>query len=247
MVGRVSQAGQAVAAFFVEGTAFENEDGSFQLSLPPGSHEITVVGAFAPRTVAVAVRAGQTSDVGEIAVRRGAAIEGVAMNAEGTPAVNLEVLTSAGGEERSAVDLDGRFRFSDLAPGQYQLTGAAAKGFLRPVSFDLQEGQTLPVRLQAEDAGRLAGGVVDSAGLPVRFARVEIRSSDAVVLGTLCDRRGEFFFEGLSPGLYQVVATGPSGVSSERAVDVRGRAETRADLQLPTRVSTEVDLADGEM
>jgi hypothetical protein len=251
VVGRVTLAGQPLTTFFyVEGAPFETEDGSFQLGLSPGEHELTVAGSFAPRTFPVTVKAGQQVDVGEIAVGRGGVIEGVALSPDGAPAVGLDiVLTSGGSEERCPADHDGRFRFTDLAEGPYQLSAAGAQGFVRPVSVHLVEGQTLPTQLQAEAAGRLAGSVTDAAGSLVRFARVELRGpAEDTILMTVCDRRGEFAFDGLAPGPYRVIASGPaSGLSAERTLDVRGRGETRAELRLPTLVAAETDLLEGEL
>ncbi|MGC4119183.1 MAG: carboxypeptidase-like regulatory domain-containing protein [Myxococcales bacterium] len=253
VVGRVVKAGQPVTSFFVDGSSFESEDGTFQLSQAAGTREITLAGSFAPRAIPVTVRPGQTTDVGVIAVAASSSIVGVVRGPDGAPAAGLEVVLrypDPSGEERASADVDGRFRFVDLAAGEYQLSAAGAQGLVLPVHVQLQEGQALPVSLSAEASGRLAGSVSDAGGSLVRFAKIEVYGpTPNEVQTTACDRAGEFSFDGLQPGTYRVVAASATSnsVSTERVVEVHGRAVTRADLRLPVAVLAAGSADDSEM
>ena len=149
----------------------------------------------------------------------GASIEGRITNSvTGEPVIGATIRAI---DEHSYVftgttDSSGTYRITGLAEGDYRAE-ISKNGFndtvvpLRSLenifaNRDVHVAGDIPVRMDArmDPFGSLRGRVVDEDGKPAAKVRVEISS---VVDGTtLTDEHGEFFFTGLHPRAYTVVA-----------------------------------------
>ena len=118
---------------------------------------------------------------------------------------------------------DGRFRFTGLRPGKYQLLAGRAGGIYVAAEFGqrdwkgpglnitLGENQTLrDARIEMAPTGTISGRVADDSGSPA--GRVRVMAIDAsykygkeslgIVQSTLTDDRGEYRMFWLPPGRY---------------------------------------------
>jgi len=118
-------------------------------------------------------------------------------------------------------DGEGRFRFPDLAPGDYFLVahrdGYSDRAYQVERS-DFVAQKELPVELHRQ--GVIAGRVTDGSGLPIQRATIEAlrpRNGGGVDVagGTESNDLGEYRLASLDPGTYRVRATFREGRSSE--------------------------------
>ena len=75
--------------------------------------------------------------------------------------------------------------------------------------------------------GVVTGVVVNPAGTPVPGAAVELRRGPSRVAATTADRTGQFRFEKVAAGTYQVRASAPGLAAASVAITVDDRALTR--------------------
>jgi hypothetical protein len=118
-------------------------------------------------------------------------------------------------------DGEGRFRFPDLAPGDYFLIahrdGYSDRAYqVERSDFVAQKELSLELHRQ----GVIAGRVTDGAGQPIQRATIEaLRPRNGggidVAGGTESNDLGEYRLAGLNPGTYQVRATFREGRNSE--------------------------------
>ena len=119
-------------------------------------------------------------------------------------------------------DGEGRFRFPDLAPGQYNLLahrdGYTDRAYIVEKS-DFSEQKELPVELRPQ--GLIAGRVVDGFGQPLQSVRIEALAPKTrggkieVINSVQTNDLGEYRLSGLNPFTYQIRATYREGRSSE--------------------------------
>jgi hypothetical protein len=119
-------------------------------------------------------------------------------------------------------DGEGRFRFPDLAPGQYNLVahrdGYSDHAYIVEKS-DFIEQKELPVVLRPQ--GLITGKAVDAFGQPLRAVGIEALGSRTrggkieVINSARTNDLGEYRLSGLDPASYQIRATYREGRSSE--------------------------------
>ncbi|HEX5715073.1 MAG TPA: carboxypeptidase regulatory-like domain-containing protein [Thermoanaerobaculia bacterium] len=129
-------------------------------------------------------------------------------------------------DEKTTTDPDGRFRLSRVSPGAVQVQASAPGYRSGEVLVQVpEEGETEPVEITLGPGTSLEGQVLDRHGLPVRRARMELRTRPgnprSSVSGSMADEEGRYEMVDLEPGPYEVAAY----------LDHRGRA-TRAAVEI---------------
>jgi hypothetical protein len=211
-------------------------DGRFVLDgLAPGAYGLLVAAeGLAPgRAEGVAVRAGEVSDAGAVALGEGGAIEGIVRGDDGAPAPGERVIVSrvlAGVETFGDAGLevpsgaDGRYRAGCLAPGRYRvwLARGEALSFERtmhrprpeaeddPSVMEVAEGETVFFDLFRTDFGEVLGTVADPDRRPLRLTVNLVREGAGEPLPRVAkpDASGAYAFRGLVPGRYALVLAG---------------------------------------
>jgi protocatechuate 3,4-dioxygenase beta subunit len=202
--------------------------GQYALTLPPGGHAGWVaLPGYVPVDLEVLMEGATTRDVRLVP---GARIAGrVVAEATGRPAAGVEVALSWSAESRvERSDPDGRFDFSELEPGHYQLVArqAALVGTTAPIPVALAETRADLVLVLARGLV-LAGRVLDPGGRGVADGRLEERPATAAgaPIRTRTDSTGRYLFEGLLPGIHEVTAGAegrrPTQASARLSGDVR--------------------------
>jgi hypothetical protein len=166
-VQRVPVRGAAEGAFRIDG-------------LPTGSFTLVLAAEGRPETRStIALRAGQTTDVGAVRVSRGAAVRGVVRDADGNRIPRALVQPSRGGladnpamallqppSTSTRTDDHGEFALVDLPPGRQQLI-ASAEGFASGKSERLvlaAAAEVTGVEIVLDHGGRIAGTLQVAAG-----------------------------------------------------------------------------------
>ncbi|MEE8104574.1 MAG: carboxypeptidase regulatory-like domain-containing protein [Planctomycetota bacterium] len=141
----------------------------------------------------------------DIVLRRGKALAGTVLWADGSPMRHACVIALfAGGgfrHRRTAMtDASGRFRLQGLDTGKYKVTAVNAAGSIA-VTQDCDAGR-MDVSLRVEQAGIIEGIVVDDRGFPCRqtFATSVVAGDQSSRIGP----GGRFRIAGLAPGHYDV-------------------------------------------
>ncbi|NVB39274.1 hypothetical protein G6O69_15630 [Pseudenhygromyxa sp. WMMC2535] len=93
---------------------------------------------------------------------------------------------------------------SGLAPGEVELELGCRGARLDSLRLELAAGERERRRVDLEPTGALTGRVVGREGEPSPRTLVQVRGP--MELSALCDARGEFSFEVLPPGRYEVSA-----------------------------------------
>lgn len=219
------------------------EAGSYQLQVETASR------LYLPVTErSVELREGAGQEVA-ITLDRGAAINGVVRNTDGSSARNFRVsltMRESGGrvQRRSASsDADGRFVF-DLLPAGIATLEINANGFL-PVKQDnlaVPAGADVPVTLTVDRGTQLEGRVTDEDGNPCPNVNVIARpygdSSFRAVSQAITGPDGRYAMSGLRAGTYVVYAVrrggGRSTASQSQSISVE-RPGARLTLDIPLR------------
>lgn len=179
-----------------------------------------------------------------VVVGKGSISGSVVVAGTGQPArrarVGLSGGTDVGGGRSTTTDDMGRFAFSALAEGRYNLTASKAghvngsygqRSPGRPgTPIQLADGQKLEVQLQITRGGVITGTVLDEhaeamPGTPVRALRYVMQSGQRTLQSAgsgQTDDRGVYRIYGLQPGEYIVYAT-PRNTTQN--VQAAGQAE----------------------
>ncbi|MBK8095614.1 MAG: carboxypeptidase regulatory-like domain-containing protein [Planctomycetes bacterium] len=200
-------------------------DGAFALDgLPPGACTLVIeADGHARHEHELTLVAGQTTDVGELALPRGVTLTGVVRAADGrgiaaalvrrrlggmldNPALSM---FSGGGGVTTRTDGEGRFALPDLSPGRIQLH-VTAKGFsgTRSERFELAPGeQRTDVVIVLGHGGSIAGRLLVGPGMQTAdfLVMAQEQQSQATMSGTIA-ADGTFTITDLEPGQYNVQA-----------------------------------------
>lgn len=208
-----------------QGHAFEDERGAFLLEgLDPGKWEVFAVaeGFGLPQPTEVVLPQGADAEI-VIELERAASVAGRVLDPDGAPVSGAHV-----GPEISALNVgrmarvledrpgartdgEGRFRLEGLTAGVTSLV-AQAEGWAasEPLAVDASAGQEIEdVVLTLRVGGRLTGEVWGEDG--ERLGGVSIMATipgSITPNATNADDAGEFVFERLTPGDYQVITMG---------------------------------------
>lgn len=186
----------------------------------------------------LALKAGQTLDLGVVRSRPGVAVTGrVVSKEDGDPVAGAKVralrsLNGGSSLERTATsDEEGRFELGGLAEGRYELHSEAKPEFV-PLVAEGIEAPAGGLTLELERAATLEGSAIADDGAPLEQLTVVARpvnprapSSHAGTPEVVDRESGRFRIEGIAPGRFVVHAR------------ARGRLAAR---------SAELDLAAGE-
>jgi Carboxypeptidase regulatory-like domain len=158
-----------------------------------------------------------------------ASIEGAVVQIGTTQPITKAIVELSGGGGRSPLvletNVDGKFAFQNLVPGQYTLK-ASRGGYLenpRGRSISMNAGQAMKdVRVAMVPLGTVSGRVFDSTGEPLvnvsvralRYSYDDGKRLLKIITTDTTDDRGEFRLFWLPPGQYYV-----SAVPRGRAVD----------------------------
>ena len=241
-----------------KGTVITEEDGTFILpSLAKGTYSVSCVadGFTDKRTSGVESGAAAIT----IQMDRRGSIAGVVYAGRaGSPMTRftLTLLRQRGdgrpystGVSQAVSSGDGKFVFQQADPGTYLLE-ARGKGFAPTQSgtFDvLAEQQTKAVEIIMSKGGQIKGIVVSSSGAPLDNALVELNENGFVdhqliaifdslpgatkteIPKTRTNSKGEFQFEMIVPGVYQI-AVEKTGFASRAMNDISVVKEQTTDV-----------------
>jgi hypothetical protein len=221
----------------------DGTNGSFEIDrLAPGTYSvlIRVPGNSMARVDGIKVRAGATTDAGEIVLARGLRLEGRVVrddNGAACPGAVIRIDRGSGpaswsGQTSDAMtvsDVRGRFSLDALEAGRYVLTVDHPEFAPLQRSVDLEaETATTDRELRLGNGGEIRGTVVDAEGLPLAgvdiFMFRGMRGYDRRVVAT--DEDGSFRFPRVAPG---------------SRVLMRSRSRTGFNSQIKT-----VEVRDGE-
>ena len=182
-----------------------------------------------------------------------AAAEGFDLDGDGVQEVLLGFsIVGAGGDVRGAGILILGFLASEGGFALEEAIDAGQGEFFIPVTVDL-EGDGRPevvyviysqgtvllgvgkVENYVDPTGTVRGRVIDEEGNPVQGARVKLSLPRSLNMKATTDENGEFVFEGVPAGTYQLEAywRAPEGLRHERVlVDVKPGQETQATLTM---------------
>lgn len=183
------------------------------------------------------VSSGQDSATSQIALRRGAPVNGVVLGPDGSPVPGARVLYSGASEwaqqadprrDVATADDQGQFRFGALPAGTFRFIARAedhAPGNSELVTLDGSTGRS-DIEITMEPAAIVRGRVESRDGTPVASARIRI----AVKIDGFFQSRtrqaysaddGTFEIRGLARRELQLVALHASGSSQITDVDMR--------------------------
>jgi protocatechuate 3,4-dioxygenase beta subunit len=222
--------------------------------LPPGPLRLVAraPGYLLRDTPTLVLVAGQSPPAARLELVRGAAISGRVVDARGAAQAGAEVRCvgagaddlvvlyeplplaaeaaalggagrAVGGAKATRTDARGAFTLDGLLPGRVHLEIARAPLVpLRTGDWTLTPGQHLDAgALTLRDGVLLAGRVVDEAGSPLAGARVTTTPTAGLFAET--DAAGAFQLA-LTPGAYEVTATGRAGGAASTKVRVDAAA-----------------------
>jgi ABC-type multidrug transport system ATPase subunit len=225
-----------------------DEGGDYRLAAPTGGSYLVICAApgYHPTVATVAVAGAPVRH--DVALGTiGATLAGV-VSAAGTaePIMGAAVsLVDVHGDVAGATitEPDGRFAFTGLAEGSYTLTVAASS--LQPVAHgvDVPAGGRVTHDVEVAALVQLVGVVRNrSAGAAVPEALTTLISPAGHVVGSvITDADGGFVFDGLSAGVYTVIATGYPPAATEVPVGPGVPAQAVITLEPPTLPSGPYD------
>jgi hypothetical protein len=190
-------------------------DGTFALRVREGAYDLTVTAAgFAPRTLRA--QASASAPPLEVTLENGVEISGRVTRGE-VPVDGVDIFIISGGDAPPVqTGADGRFRITDLAPGQVTLA------FKKPAEL-IQATRTVTapaadVNVEVPAGGRIAGRVIDkSNSQPVTSFDAGITRGSAAVMRTPAMRAfasddGSFAIDGAPVGSQTLSVTAPGYV-----------------------------------
>ncbi|MEM9488994.1 MAG: carboxypeptidase-like regulatory domain-containing protein, partial [Myxococcota bacterium] len=266
IIGKVAfDNGGAPAAFtvtagFPPGVPVANSTGEFAVAdLPPGKYDVTFRGAgFAPRTVRdVVVTAGQDSDMGTIAVKRGRSVSGRVVASDGTAVGGATVVVARqvfgdgtsirAGASAGMDEFLGAKSIESDAGGYFAIEGIG-RGEMQIVAESDEVGRSLPAVIPAGDqditrdlqlrpfgsvTGKVTVGGEPAANVPI-MAAAKTGSQQTIMVQTGQD--GTYVFERLPEGPHRLTANLMKGftaaTSSGADAEVIGGQQVRADIAI---------------
>ncbi len=224
-----------------EGQAWEtlvDRDHRFAFdALPPGAYRLELVGIGVIRDRIVLDGRNEV----EVEFPMRGVIQGLVMG--GTPEMEARLISDTYGWERTvALSPQGQYRFTELPPGTYRVrVGDQEVG---PVEIDGNTIQRMEVLdLRPPHRASIRGRVRDAEGNVLPEVPVRLLQAGNLVAAVETALNGEYVFENMPPGEYQLVALGPPDVV--RTVRLEQDKEILLDLQLgPEPVAEEAPTAE---
>lgn len=221
--GRVVDAasGAPVEAFTVIGDRvsqpFESPKGEFTLDVPEKLETISVMASGYPSAKQVAV----TNEPLVVQLARGHTLRGHVKNEQGEPLGGVVIGAHTEGEGQSVESAgDGSFEVSNLPADAGSELDFVKRGFVRK-SIGVKAGQeTLDVVLRR--GVTVTGRVVDRTGAAVADVMVGASSAvhGAAPLSVSTNERGEFLFDALAPGRWDIETQRENERGAAKDVDI---------------------------
>lgn len=221
--------------------AISDAAGQFTIrSLPAGYHNLICsnAGYLTVEMSEIAVEEGMNTANVELRLTQGALLEGMVTDFAGEPIEGARVVaidTSDGLRKISkSSDLTGRFVFDNL--GRYPVDIAVEKNGFADVRLFEVPVNSQQITIQLEALGGLRGTVLQEDGTPLRAFSVSPRIYEGdreltkVPARTFQSEDGFFQFDGLEPGLYNVIIGAP-GFAQATIESVSVQSNQWADLQ----------------
>jgi len=244
----------------VETREFEDAEGRFRLlGLEPGSWDVRAIAPNIGSSEWLALELPRaTNEPLVLALRLSASIAGVVLKPDGSPAAGARVEHSASGpgsawagaanwiEDGGArCDEHGAFFMDRQEPGSLVLH-AAAEGAApsEDLSLELAQGEARKdVVLKLREGGRVRGKIYDKQGeLQAGRPIMAVFTSTSEVMQDTSDARGEFGFEHMRPGDWQIIAI----ASQDAMMEAAGAEEVDATAFMQDMKFKLITIADRE-
>jgi len=225
-------------------SSFTHPEGRFEMQLGPGAFELTAsADEYVEGKTQALVREGETVEVKVYVSKQGAVVAGkVNIRGGGNPQGTRVLLIQAeseteamskalfaddvSGGKMQIVGEDGTFRFESVAEGNYVVI-AQHEGYAMSNSglLTLSAGQRLEnVSITLSSGGGLEGHVYIDGQLAPNALVIILGPGGTKTTNT--DANGYYYFDGLSGGIYQLVAS-PVGSADVDDINMSGLFETR--------------------
>ena len=193
-------------------------------SLPAGTYDLTITlnGYNTAQVTGVVVAAGQSVSTGQINLTAAATINGAVSTSDLAQSLSgLQVSLFHNGSliNTVATDQNGNFHFSGLAAGTYQIVPSGYSYFASDETIQVAAGQTFDNASVILQPGGEIGGVLTGPGGPVAGAPVYAFDSQGNANVAYTDTAGNYLFEHLALGSYNVFAA-TNGPASASAINV---------------------------
>jgi len=214
-------------------------DGTFMLEgVPPGSLIVTATAqGFAERELSVAV--GPDDDLSvDIGLSAGAMIAGRLVASDGvTPITGVVGLTDIDRQSASTNNTgpEGRFTYSNLAPGRYRLAAHAREGAAERVVTLAKNEKLDDVVLVLAGGGTVRGIITGLSAAELQRTSVAVAPSKRVSIGLTAkpDERGAYSIEGAPSGSATVRATVANRRILTRTVEMPASGDLTVDFAFP--------------
>lgn len=194
----------------VTGTVQTSSDGSFGFSgISPGTYTLYVNGINLVNVPSVTVTAGATVSNVTLAIRNGSSIVGRVTDSAGQPLarVLVSLFTPDDTIVQRVTDSAGNYRIDHVEAGTYFVTldlhGPTTSASITVSGAD---GEVKQADFTLAIAAHLRGRVLDSAGNPLPFATVELRSNGSALGAEPADANGIFDIALTAPGTFDLLA-----------------------------------------
>ncbi len=237
-------------------TPFASKDGSFSIAAPAGPMMLSIAGpSFITHRAKLSAAAGEPKDLGTITVKRGRAVKGTVVDADGSPVANAEVaagrLLTGGGRElnirsegigvhTTKTDDKGAFLISGFDERPFTVVaGLAGKG--RSTSLHVPRGKgDVTVKMKLEPTGALSGvASLDGKPLPQTAIIASPRGATLSNFFVITGEDGSFALDMLTPGRYIVQAMLGGGANKPKdmhifSATVKAGERTKVDMAIKT-------------
>ena len=211
--------------------SFSDETGKFTLSeLGAGDFSLTVASdGFVPALVDVKLAQGESRDVGDVVLDRGATITGRAIEKRSKAPVpgatvrlakpgltgfmqRIQAMGSGGGTPTVLAGTDGTFRMGGVPPGPYLLQADSERLSPGEASVVVEHGiDPDPVTIELVEGGVVHGTFRNKEGNPVAGAMIMPAQGGFPDMGngTMTDASGHYRLENLAPGEWTLMFARP--------------------------------------
>lgn len=169
---------------------------------------------FDPKAQSVGVITGSVSNVNFTAILREYAVDGGIVTTNGNPLAAIEVRlfelpNTTTPTQTVLTDSAGRYRFTDVTPGNYRVTPQNSAYTFAPPFLEFSVSTT-PVALSDFEASLITYAITgrasdDGTGMANVFLTLATQSNPGTVLQTdMTDGNGDYLFDDVEPGAYRI-------------------------------------------